>query len=351
MKTAAAVLLAATLRGPAALAAGLEAPLGGRPAALGHAYTALAFDGYAPLWNAAAIPYLRGPHAAALHSSVWGASPRQLMTAAFPLNANNGLGMLADFSDGQASYGAAYGRRLTSRWSVGALGRYLEGRSDAGQMRGYAADLATLYRFDEKLTLGAVAANLGGRPRDLRPPGVLVPQARVAAAYSPRPWFTYALEGVSGRAAEAAVRTGIEVVALKTFALRAGVDTSVEGSSALGLTLGGGLLWAGHRLDLSVVPRGNETVEQVSLLLRFAGPDDPPPLSGSQSATPDHNKALESRPISARRATFHLPASSPTASGFISEPPATDWARPNAPQIPPKPSTEEAVQPGLIWLQ
>src|SRR5579863_3099811 len=47
----------------------LDIPVGAGPAALGSAYTALATDAYAPVWNPAGLGMLNGNEAAAQHLS------------------------------------------------------------------------------------------------------------------------------------------------------------------------------------------------------------------------------------------------------------------------------------------
>jgi hypothetical protein len=50
-------------------AAFLDIPVGAAPAALGSAYTALANDAYAPVWNPAGLGFLAGTQVAAQHLS------------------------------------------------------------------------------------------------------------------------------------------------------------------------------------------------------------------------------------------------------------------------------------------
>src|SRR4029077_14185720 len=45
----------------------LELPVGARPAALGSAYTMLAEDAYAPVWNPAGLAFLDNPQFAGMH--------------------------------------------------------------------------------------------------------------------------------------------------------------------------------------------------------------------------------------------------------------------------------------------
>ena len=70
-----AALLALSLRSHALASSGTEAasfldiPVGGRPAALGASYTALASDAYAPVWNPAGLGFLSNTEIAGMHLS------------------------------------------------------------------------------------------------------------------------------------------------------------------------------------------------------------------------------------------------------------------------------------------
>ena len=352
-----------------------DAPLGGRPAGMGRAYTALADDAYAPVWNPAGLGFSRVPQAGMLHSAAQGGAPRQEALFAMPLGRTFGAGASLDFSRGEAALGGAVGKRVSEHGALGAAVRYLEGPADQGRPKGYAADLAGMYRFDDRLSLGAAAANLGGRPEALRAPAALAPQARLGAGYSPAAWMTYALEGVFLRGGTAGVRSGVELEFWRFLAVRAGVDTTIEGSPALGLTAGAGVNYAGQSLDFAVVPRtGGQTAEQVSLIVRFgrlpertfaaAAPEE---TAAPLSPAPAPRRSSRERPAPT---VFHLepstgtvtvyPAAPPPAApaavpasvgGFVAPAAQGDWDKPKNPEIPEKPKTEEPAQPGMIWFQ
>jgi hypothetical protein len=353
-----------------------DAPLGGRPAGLGHAYTALADDAYAPAWNPAGLGFSAVPQAALLHASAVGGSPTQQALLALPLGGGLGAGASLDFTRGGAAYGAALGKRVTEHASFGAAARYLEGPAEEGRPHGTAADLAALYRFDDRLSIGAAAANLGGRPQALRQDGDQAPQARMGAGYSPAAWLTWALEGVFLQHGDAGVRSGVELVAWRALAARVGIDSTVEGSPALGLTMGVGLSLAGQSLDFAYVPAGSRSWEQASLVVRFgrlpekhygggfSALDRRSPAAASAEAEPVRTPARGSRE---QPRTFHFDAGSSTATlvtapaapppaapgvnGFVQPADNGAWGKPRQPEIPEKPDVQEPVQPGMIWLQ
>lgn len=157
-----------------------RAPIGGRPAALGHAYSALADDAYAPIWNPAGLAVLPVAQGALMHAGGSGSSARQTAAVALPFDQVSGGGLAADWQQGQAMYGLAYGRRWGAA-ALGAAGRYLDGDGGPGRPHAWAADVAGLYRFDERLSVGVVGANLGGRPPALQEPGFRRPEARLGA--------------------------------------------------------------------------------------------------------------------------------------------------------------------------
>lgn len=351
-----------------------DAPLGGRPAGLGHAYTALADDAYAPVWNAAGLGFSAVPQAALLHAAAVGGSPTQQALLALPLGGGLGAGASLEFTRGGAAYGGAVGKRVTEHASFGAAARYLEGPAEEGRPHGTAADLSALYRFDDRLNIGAAAANLGGRPQALRQDGSQAPQARFGAGYSPAAWLTWALEGVFLQHGQAGVRSGVELVGWRALAARVGIDSTVEGSPALGLTMGLGLTFGGQSLDIAYVPDGTRSWEQASLVVRFGRlPEKNYGASAFSAVERKSPEAAEAEPVRApvrgsreQPRSFHFDAGSstatlvnapaappamPAASGFVQ--PADDgaWGKPKQPEIPEKPDIQEPAQPGMIWFQ
>ena len=315
-----------------------SAPIGGRPAALGHAYSALAEDAYAPVWNPAGLARLPVAQASLMHAGASGAAARQSATLALPLSAASGAGFAADLADGQAMYGLAYGRR----WGPAALGaaaRYLDGDGGGGADRPHAwtADLASLYRFDERLTAAFVAANLGGRAPSLQEPGFLRPEARLGAGYVASRRIAYSLEAVYSKAGGAGVRSGLELRLLGWLAARLGVDSTEQTGSALGVTTGVGLGWAGQSLDVAYVPRGRDSLEQLSLVLRFGRL--PEPALDEEADAPPAPPAKRVGPASS--VTVHLEPAAATP-----EPPATRPAPVPQEQLHLQPSKS----PSLIWL-
>src|SRR3974377_1654491 len=63
----------------------LDIPVGAGPAALGSAYTALATNAYAPVWNPAGLAFLKGSELAAQHLSYIQAIRYEHVSCVIPL--------------------------------------------------------------------------------------------------------------------------------------------------------------------------------------------------------------------------------------------------------------------------
>ena len=152
-----------------------------RPVALGGAYTALAADVNALLYNPAGLARVRRHEAtfmhnayfqeikqeyvAYLHPAGWSLSLNQLSfgdvqktTLSDPGGASLGQTTLSDLA-----LGAGYGHALTESLAVGAGLKYIRETIDSTNGDGIAADLGVLYALPAApgLNLGLTAQNLG----------------------------------------------------------------------------------------------------------------------------------------------------------------------------------------------
>src|SRR5437868_15537216 len=73
-------------------AAFLDIPVGAGPAALGSAYSALATDAYAPVWNAAGLALVSGTQVAAQHLSYLESIRYEYASIAHAFSNGRGLG-------------------------------------------------------------------------------------------------------------------------------------------------------------------------------------------------------------------------------------------------------------------
>jgi len=122
----------------------LDIPIGAGPAALGSAYTALASDAYAPVWNPAGMGFLNGTEVAAQHLSYLESIHDEFLSVVRPVGEGKGLGFSAqylgtgdiagtdnqgnpngNYSDHYGAYSAVYGQRITDRLSLGVTGKWI----------------------------------------------------------------------------------------------------------------------------------------------------------------------------------------------------------------------------------
>ncbi len=283
----------------------LALPSGGRPAALGGAYSALANDAYAPIWNPAGLGFTRGEQLAVGHESDLKSANAELGSFAAALPGGQGLGVAAQrgrLGGSFASYALSYGRAVSPALALGASAKLIEAAVAGAPARGAAVDLGSFYRADERLTAAFVVANAGSRLRSSAGDRPMPTQARAGATYWPLPGrANFSLEGVYGPQRAVGFRAGGEVRAFQILALRAGLDTTSpaagEGASVGGFTAGLGLDLLGAQVAYAFAPRGElGKTQSLSLLVRF----------GAARETPDAARAPVPAALSApaRREAF-----------------------------------------------
>src|SRR5690242_9994909 len=143
----------------------LDIPVGAEPAALGSAYSALAADAYAPVWNPAGLGWLEDTELGAQHLSYLESMNFEYASFVHPLKQGRSLGASIQYagsnsiigrdisgqetSNFDASFGAysvAYGQRMSDRLSLGLSGKWVHvSLADVGA-NAFAADLGALYR-------------------------------------------------------------------------------------------------------------------------------------------------------------------------------------------------------------
>ena len=132
-------------------AAFLEIPVGARAAALGSAYSALAADAYAPIWNPAGLGFLSSPEVTAQHLSYLDTIYYEHVGFVMPVRKGTihpgGLGFSAQylgsgttdatdpngstvgtFKSHYAAYSLAYGQQLSPHLSMGVTGKIIEAK-------------------------------------------------------------------------------------------------------------------------------------------------------------------------------------------------------------------------------
>jgi hypothetical protein len=256
----------------------LDIPVGARPAALGSAYTALAADAYAPVWNPAGLGFVSQSEIAAQHLSylesihddylgfaqpwgtqaAWGASIQYLGSGDIQSTDNNDMS-LGTFSNEFGAYGVAFGRRFGQTLAVGATGKWIHERLGDFSADAYAADVGLMARPLRAWTFGATVTNLGSRLTFIHESDPLPLAAHVSAAYRPTAFWTFSAEVVQKGPGATDGRGGLEWRPLPAVALRAGYrsDTLKELSALAGLSAGIGVTLWKSEISYAWLPLGD----------------------------------------------------------------------------------------------
>jgi hypothetical protein len=269
-------------------AAFLDIPIGAAPAALGSAFTARATDAYAPVWNPAGLgfvdgfkfsgtesSYLQGIHYDYLGMATHGLGLSVQYLGSGDITSRDEQGnVTGTYSASFAAYSLAYGRKITGSWSVGLTAKAITESISDVSARSYAGDIGTLYRFNDRLSLAAVAANIG-------PPLTMVSESdplplsfRAGFLYKLMSSLDLSLEGVDRRGGPFSGSGGLEWNYDEILLLRFGMDSShtqgLPGYSAL--TAGVGIRFWGQEFSLAWLPYGDlGNAFDFSLDLRFGG--------------------------------------------------------------------------------
>src|SRR5262249_36258755 len=141
----------------------LDIPVGAGPAAMGSAYTALATNAYAPVWNPAGLAQLTGTEISAQHLSYIESMNYEFMSFVHPLRKNrdsgtqrgigfsvqylgsgdidrtkidgsgnpvNGGDPTGSFSSSFASYNVSYGQSMSEKVALGVTGKMIHAKID-----------------------------------------------------------------------------------------------------------------------------------------------------------------------------------------------------------------------------
>lgn len=263
------------------------------PVAMGGAYTALANDVNALLYNPAGLASVGAHEATFMHNQYvegvtqeylafaskqgWGASVNFLNWKNIDrttLSRPGGAGGTVGISD--LALGGAYGHS----WGALSLGggvKILREQIDNVTATGFAADAGMLYRFEEwkGLALGAALRNVGPDVKFQQTKERLPAEFRVGAGYTRAAWgatHTAALDLGKDRFDNLNAQLGLESVLGRVFAARAGYTT--RNDAGVGVTAGVGWIRENLRVDYAVVPFDSLGVaHRVSLTYRW-GSDD-----------------------------------------------------------------------------
>ena len=296
-----------------ALGAGTEAasfldiPVGAGPAALGSAYTALATNAYAPVWNPAGLGLLNGNEMAGQHVSYLESMHYEFLSFVHPLeraheyNTHRGLGFSVQYlgsgditktdvdntgaymntgtsySSYFASYNMSYGQTVTDKLALGVTGKMIHAKIDDVSASAYATDLAGLYKMNDNIQLGASLVNVGSQLKFLSEGDSLPMAFKVGGAYRMGAHYMGTTELVIPKSGPASGHFGAEWRPLEAVSLRMGYKTdTLKGLSPLaGFTAGLGLHFFGQEFAYAWAPYGDlGSAQYISLLVRFGAEED-----------------------------------------------------------------------------
>jgi hypothetical protein len=269
----------------------LEIPVGAGPAAFGSAYTALANDAYAPVWNPAGLGFLESTQLAGQHLAYLESMNYEFVGLVHPLRKGDAVGVSAQYltsgdipatdlagqsfgsySDTFGAYSLAYGHAFSERFSLGLTGKVIHLQLEDVSANAYAADLGAFYVLNAKWHLAATIANLGTKITFLKAGNSLPRTVHLAAAYRLTSAWTVAAEAAAPTAGTLSARLGVEWRPLDLIALRAGyrTDTLKELSALAGFSTGIGVQVWGKELAYAWVPYGElGNTQYLSLVWRF----------------------------------------------------------------------------------
>jgi hypothetical protein len=248
-----------------------------RAVALGGAYTALATDANALLYNPGALGRIDRNVATFMHSSYftgvrqqyaafasrngWGVNFNYLTTGDIryaSLSDPNGTGLGSNTLNDLA-VGAGYGRAVGGGLSLGAGLKYV--RENVADARGhaFAADLGSFYEVAgiRGLTFGAAILNIGPALKYQSASENLPLNIRGGAGYvfdAAGLRNTASIDVSKGRGGDAAASAGLETIVNNALPLRIGFTT--KNSAGMGFTAGVGLNLDGFSFAYAFVPFG-----------------------------------------------------------------------------------------------
>lgn len=312
--SAMAFLMLAGGRAAAQSAAGAEAfdflrlDANARAVGLGGAYTALATDSNALLYNPAGLARVRASEATFMHNQYALGVTQQYIGAAlksgfgFQFNyatlgdvprttISNPAGTGSRINVSDSSLGAGYGHALTPDLAIGGGIKYISESLGDATANGYAVDLGGLYRMPDikRLTFGASLLNLGPPVKFASTSEKLPTTLRLGAGYAlklPDNDVTFALDLTKSVLDKVRLGLGAETLIKEQFAVRAGFTTRQD--AGLGLAFGFG--WKGNKLgaDYAFVPLGElGSAHRISFTLRWGKSDDPATAKAPTAGSPE----------------------------------------------------------------
>jgi hypothetical protein len=253
----------------------LNIPVGAEPAALGGAFSALANNAYAPVWNPGGLGRVETAEIAAQHLNYLESVHYEFASVVYPLSKGRTIGAsvqylgtgdiestdeggnsIGSISNRYGAYSFSYGQPVGEKLSLGLTGKIIDARlADVGASA-YAVDAGAMYQYSSRLTLAGVVANVGSQMKFINQSDSLPLAYRVGGAFRLSSRWLASLEGVYRPNGVTGVHGGLEWTPVKDLTLRAGykTDTTKELGPMAGLTFGMGVNVLGQTLAYAWVP-------------------------------------------------------------------------------------------------
>lgn len=285
-------------------AAFLKLGVGGRPAAMGEAFCAIANDATASYWNPAGLTQLEEGEFSAMYTWWFQDISHHFLGYARPFGKKDAFGFnliglkvagieeregdteepLGEFSTGSYAGILSYGRRINRDFSLGSNLKYISERiknKDAGSL---ALDIAVLYRPHaiDKFSLGLNIRNIALKKLTFAEEKEKLPfNVKFGTAYKMLDDnLTLAIDLNLPSDDNLSYHLGTEYWIRKIIALRAGYNSCIPGNKlgkfnfGEGLSAGFGINIKTTRFDVAYVPYGDlGNTYRVSLLTRFGETD------------------------------------------------------------------------------
>lgn len=297
---------------------------GARPLSMGGAYTALASDSNALLYNPAGLGRVNFHEATFMHNQFvqglthdylslatkqgWGVNLNYLHFSDIPrttIAAPAGVGNRFDIGD--FALGVGYGKMVSSNLSLGVGGKLVRESIDAIDAKGFALDLGALYGVEAVpgLTLGLSALNIGPSIRYQQVRQKLPVLFRAGAAYA----FPFlgnsnivSVDMMKTRTDQARIGLGVESL-YRSLAFRGGFSTSND--AGLGITGGVGWIGKAFSVDYAITPFGDLGISNsLSFSYRWGNPKSAPNVYSLEPSQPANISFAQAEDLIAAR-SFH----------------------------------------------
>lgn len=257
-----------------------------RAVGMGGAYTALATDVNALLYNPAGLGRVRRHEATFMHNQYFEGITQDYLAYASPLGWSANINYLS-FGDvarttlsnpdgrdlgstglSDLAFGTGYGRALNEDLTVGVGAKYIRESIAGISAHGFALDLGVLYavRALERFTVGLAVQNIGPSVKFQSDKENLPLNLRIGAVYDfsigKNPFlnmggheYTISFDVTKQRSEEALIAVGIETLVAKMMPVRVGFNT--RNDAGTGVTVGLGWTSRVLALDYAFVPFGD----------------------------------------------------------------------------------------------